>query len=141
MRIAQGPTNESVSAQKIPPNPTILAPEGSAVEKRSLARSYSNGGCISAQGRSTRNGPCLERIAEVKTSAFRALQHFSRSAIQQVRIAESLQTVLWAIHLGREWWSRYQRTVSPMACLSGVAWPPNVRSKSEWSTTNGSSNS
>ena len=35
----------------------------------------------------------------------------------------------------------YQLTVSPMACLKGVALIPKDRSKSEWSTTNGSSNS
>jgi hypothetical protein len=36
---------------------------------------------------------------------------------------------------------RYQRTVSRIACLSGVAWPPKALAKSEWSTRKGSSNS
>jgi hypothetical protein len=35
--IVHGPTNERVSALKLPPSPTMLAPEGSAVEKRSMS--------------------------------------------------------------------------------------------------------
>jgi sugar phosphate isomerase/epimerase len=46
-----------------------------------------------------------------------------------------------ALHLARERCSRYHRTVSRMASPSGVAWSPKDRVKSEWSTTNGSSNS